>query len=100
MNIIGSNGNDTISDTIGNDVIDALGGDDFITITGGTDVINGGDGNDTLIYAGGNFTFYGELGIDTIASDGLAYTVAYEHTTTSIYGGPPAAYVLRVTTVR
>jgi ketosteroid isomerase-like protein len=33
------------------------------------------------------------------ASDDLAYTVAYEHTTASIRGGPPAAYVLRVTTV-
>ena len=33
------------------------------------------------------------------ASDDLAYTVAYEHTTASIHGGPPAAYVLRVTTV-
>lgn len=33
------------------------------------------------------------------ASGDLAYTVAYEHTTASIHGGPPAAYVLRVTTV-
>ena len=33
------------------------------------------------------------------ASDGLAYTVAFEHTTASIGGGPPSAYVLRVTTV-
>ena len=33
------------------------------------------------------------------ASDDLAYTVAFEHTTASVSGGPPAAYVLRVTTV-
>ena len=33
------------------------------------------------------------------ASDDLAYTVAYEHTTASVHGKPPAAYVLRVTTV-
>jgi ketosteroid isomerase-like protein len=33
------------------------------------------------------------------ASDDLAYTVAYEHTTASIHGAPRAAYVLRVTTV-
>jgi ketosteroid isomerase-like protein len=33
------------------------------------------------------------------ASDDLAYTVAYEHSTASIHGGPPTAYVLRVTTV-
>ena len=33
------------------------------------------------------------------ASDDLAYTVAYEHTTASVGGEPPASYVLRVTTV-
>jgi ketosteroid isomerase-like protein len=33
------------------------------------------------------------------AGDDLAYTVAYEHTTASVHGAPPAAYVLRVTTV-
>ena len=33
------------------------------------------------------------------ASGDLAYTVAYEHTTAAVRGGPPAAYVLRVTTV-
>ena len=33
------------------------------------------------------------------ASGDLAYTVAYEHTTASVDGGPPRAYMLRVTTV-
>ena len=33
------------------------------------------------------------------ASDDLAYTVGFEHTTASVRGGPPSAYVLRVTTV-
>ncbi len=33
------------------------------------------------------------------ASDDLAYTVGFEHTTASVNGGPPSAYVLRVTTV-
>jgi len=33
------------------------------------------------------------------ASDDLAYTVGFEHTTASVRGGPPAAYVLRVTNV-
>ena len=37
--------------------------------------------------------------IAAAASDGLAYTVAFEHTTASVNGGPPSAYVLRVTTV-
>ncbi len=33
------------------------------------------------------------------ASGDLAYTVAHERTTASLHGGPPEAYVLRVTTV-
>ena len=33
------------------------------------------------------------------ANDDLAYTVALEHTTASVHGGQPSAYVLRVTTV-
>ncbi len=33
------------------------------------------------------------------ASGDLAYTVAYEHTTASVEGRPPAAYTLRVTHV-
>lgn len=33
------------------------------------------------------------------ASGDLAYTVAFEHTTCSVNGGPPQPYVLRVTTV-
>ena len=37
--------------------------------------------------------------IAAAASDDLAYTVAFEHTTASVHGRPPVAYVLRVTTV-
>jgi ketosteroid isomerase-like protein len=33
------------------------------------------------------------------AGDDLAYTVGFEHTTAAVLGGPPSAYVLRVTTV-
>jgi ketosteroid isomerase-like protein len=33
------------------------------------------------------------------ASDDLAYTVAYEHTTAAMHGGAPTAYTLRVTTI-
>jgi len=33
------------------------------------------------------------------ASDDLAYTIGCEHTTASVHGAPPSAYVLRVTTV-
>ena len=37
--------------------------------------------------------------IAAAASDDLAYTVAFEHTTASVDRRPAAAYVLRVTTV-
>ena len=43
-------------------------------------------------------SFDNEL-IAAAAGDDLAYTVAFERTTASVHGRPPAAYVLRVTTV-
>ena len=51
---------------------------------------------------GASFSDCSSYGVEVIAaaaSDGLAYTVAFEHTTASVDGGPPSAYVLRVTTV-
>ena len=61
----------------------------------------GGDRTD-LPAVGASFsdcTSYDNEVIAAGASDDLAYTVAFEHTTASISGGPPSAYVLRVTTV-
>jgi Ca2+-binding RTX toxin-like protein len=63
-----------INDTIGSDVIDALGGDDTITVTGGSDIVNGGDGNDTLIFRGGTVTFNGGFGLDTF--DASLFTIS------------------------
>jgi ketosteroid isomerase-like protein len=51
---------------------------------------------------GASFSDCRSFDIEVIAAgacDHLAYTVAYEHTTASVHGGAPAAYVLRVTTV-
>lgn len=41
-------GNDTITDTSGNDYIDAGAGNDKITVGGGSNTIHGGTGNDTI----------------------------------------------------
>jgi ketosteroid isomerase-like protein len=44
-------------------------------------------------------TSYDNEVVAATASDDLAYTAAYEHTTASVHGGPSTSYVLRVTTV-
>jgi ketosteroid isomerase-like protein len=51
---------------------------------------------------GASFTNCGAYDLEVVAagaSNDLAYTVAFEHTTATIHGSPPSAYVLRVTTV-
>lgn len=45
-------GNDDISGTVADDVIDTLGGDDTITGSEGSDAINGGEGADMVVYEG------------------------------------------------
>jgi ketosteroid isomerase-like protein len=77
--------------------------DDSVTLFGG---VMGGSGwaeiEPIFQRLGASFSdcqsFHNEV-IAAQASDDLAYTVAFEHTTASIHGGTPAAYVLRVTTV-
>ncbi len=56
-NIVGSQGNDTISVGNGANVIDGQGGNDIVNAGGGNDVIIGGAGNDTLNGGAGNDTF-------------------------------------------
>jgi len=77
--------------------------DDAVTLFGG---VMGGTGwteiEPIFQHLGAAFTectsYDNEL-IAARASDDLAYTVAFEHTTAAVHGGPPSAYVLRVTTV-
>jgi Ca2+-binding RTX toxin-like protein len=60
--IIGTEGSDTLNDTIGDDTIIALGGDDTILRSqGGADTIDGGDGNDRLVISGLVSTFLGGI---------------------------------------
>ncbi len=49
-------GDDLLSDTAGNDTINALGGNDSITVTNGRDTVNGGAGNDLLVIDYGSAT--------------------------------------------
>jgi len=83
-NAIGSEFNDTLNGSGGDNVLDGLGGNDDIRGQGGNDTIYGGDGNDTLrgdaanvtsltvsgddmIYGGdGNDLLYGGLGDDQL----------------------------------
>jgi Ca2+-binding RTX toxin-like protein len=64
-NIIGSQGNDTITFGAGVNVLDGQGGDDTLNGGGGSDVLSGGFGNDTLSGGTGNDLLSGGFGNDT-----------------------------------
>ncbi len=66
-NIIGSQGNDTITVGGGVNVIDGQGGDDTINGGAGNDTLTGGLGNDTLLGSAGNDTLNGGLGNDVLS---------------------------------
>lgn len=63
-NIIGSQGNDTITLNGNANVIDGQGGNDTINAGGDADTVIGGDGNDSLNGGAGNDTFVFALGFD------------------------------------
>ena len=73
--IIGSDNNDILFDTILDDEIFALGGDNEIETSSGKDIIDGGDGNDQLIvnYSTSNedLSFYLNSYFNGFSNDGL-----------------------------
>lgn len=64
--INGTNGNDVIFGTDGDDIINALAGHDLVFGLGGNDVINGGDGKDKLFGGPGEDTLNGGPGFDIL----------------------------------
>jgi Ca2+-binding RTX toxin-like protein len=68
-NIVGSQGNDTITLNTGSNVIDGQGGDDALAGGDSADRLSGGSGNDTLLGGAGNDTLQGDAGNDTLQGD-------------------------------
>ena len=64
-NVIGSQGNDTITTAGGTNVIDGQAGDDTLDGGTGNDTLDGGADNDTLIGGAGNDILLGGTGNDT-----------------------------------
>ena len=69
-NMVGTNGNDTLSGTPAKDVIVGLGGKDTLSGLGDGDRICGGQGNDTLKGGSGKDTLHGQRGNDTLNGGG------------------------------
>ncbi|NJC39949.1 Ca2+-binding RTX toxin-like protein [Brevundimonas alba] len=76
--INGTNNNDALGDTPGDDIINGLGGSDTITVSAGRDVVDGGTNPDRLIinYAGltTGIQNFGENGFDDASGMGLTST--------------------------
>lgn len=79
----GTPGNDTLTGTEEDDVINGEGGDDTLTGAGGNDVINGGDGSDRLIGGAGNDVLTGGNGTDTLLGGDGDDVANYDTTTAS-----------------
>ncbi|AOF85245.1 hemolysin-type calcium-binding repeat family protein [Hydrogenophaga sp. RAC07] len=79
-NVVGSQGNDSITLDGGNNVIDGQGGDDLLNAGAGTDTVHGGLGDDTITGGLGNDTLNGDDGDDT-----FVYTIG--HGADAIDGG-------------
>ena len=66
LNVVGTEGADTINNSLDGATIQALGGDDIINNSGANVSINGGDGDDEIYQRGGNAKVYGGAGKDNI----------------------------------
>lgn len=69
IEILGTNGKDTLNGTDADEIIKGLGNNDTIYGNGGDDDIYGGLGNDKLYGNDGNDLIYGDDGNDTITGD-------------------------------
>jgi hypothetical protein len=63
---IGGNGNDTLTGTAGNDLLNGGNGDDSLIGNAGNDTLIGGNGTDFLVGSAGNDLLKGDNGSDTL----------------------------------
>lgn len=73
--VIGTAGNDTITNTVAGAMINALAGNDSITNTGNRVSVEGGAGRDTIENSGTNSTLSGGSGDDFISNTALSVTI-------------------------
>ena len=86
--IVGTQGDDRIEGTPGNDVIVAFEGDDVIDGLGGNDLICAGDGHDTLLGGPGDDFLDGENGNDRLNGGSGKDLLSGESGSDKLKGGP------------
>ncbi|MBI1313757.1 hypothetical protein GC176_20895 [bacterium] len=70
VNVLGGDGNDTITGSMASDQIDGGAGDDMLAGLAGDDLLAGGDGNDTIRGAAGRDSISGGNGDDLLRGQG------------------------------
>ncbi len=92
---VGSNGNDTVASSNGNDMLvggsgndelSSYGGNDILIGGTGSDTIYGGDDNDVLLGGFGNDTLIGGSGDDTLIGGGNNDTYVFSSADTKVNG--------------
>lgn len=85
--VSGSNGNDTLIGTLGNDFVYGGGGDDTLFLLAGNDIGNGGTGSDAVSGDSGDDLIVGGSGDDSITGEAGADTLSGDGGDDEIYGG-------------
>ena len=91
LNLVGTEGPDTLTGGIGNDTIDGLGGDDVLSGGFGADIIFGGTGDDFIFGNEGNDILNGGDGNDTVSGDEGNDTIIDDSASVEgdlLFGGP------------
>lgn len=86
-NLIGTDGADTLSATVGNAYLYGLGGADLLMGAGGNDTLLGGDGNDTLVGGAGNDRLIGDEGNDRLEGGDGTDELQGGNGNDTLYGG-------------
>jgi Ca2+-binding RTX toxin-like protein len=82
--LVGSNFNDTLTGTDGNNTLDGMGGNDLLVGLNGENWLSGGAGDDTLLGGNGFNFFRGGAGAD-ILNGGTGFTIAgYEESAAGV----------------
>lgn len=85
--LYGTDGNDSLVGTVGNDLIYGYAGNDTIVPLAGNDLIYAGSGNDSIYDTAGNDTIYADVGDDTICDVSGANYIDAGDGNDSILGG-------------
>ena len=93
VDIVGTNGNDSLVGTEGDDAIEGLAGDDTLEGLAGNDLLIGNEGSDSLVGGNGNDVLEGRDGNDVLLGGPGIDTLRGDEGNDTLDGGPFGAII-------